>query len=71
MIMKKYVYDALTDINQEIEMTLEEIAEYDARQANLPKSFEEILADKKVERQVILDKLGITEEEAVILFEAI
>ena len=71
MTMKKYVYDALTDINQEVEMTPEEIAEYEARQANPPKSFEEILAEQAIARQVVLDRLGITAEEARLLIGAI
>jgi hypothetical protein len=67
MTMKKYVYDALTDINQEVEMTPEEIAEYEARQANLPKSLKEILAEQATARQVVLDRLGITAEEAQLI----
>lgn len=65
--MKKYVYDALTDINQEVDMTPEEIAEYEARQANLPKSLEEVIAEQATARQAVLDRLGITTEEAQLI----
>jgi hypothetical protein len=68
--MFKEIHDAITGITTRIEMTAEEIAEMQAERTRLEEKAAIRLAEKEardVERQVILDRLGLTAEEAALL----
>lgn len=58
-------YDALTGTNAEIEISQDEL---DAVIGDMPtKSLVEIIAEKAAAKAALLERLGITEEEAKLL----
>jgi len=58
-------YDALTGINADIEITQ---AELDAIVGNIEtKPLAEVIAEKATAKAALLERLGITEEEAALL----
>ena len=58
-------YDAVTGINADIEITQ---AELDAMVGNIEtKPLAEVIAEKATAKAALLERLGITEEEAALL----
>lgn len=62
------IYDAITKEENivEREYTAEELVELRAKEQEA-KQLENIIAEKNVARKAVLDRLGITEEEARLL----
>lgn len=70
--MKKSIYDAATDIYEEFELTPDEISQMAKEQAEREAKLSSALAvieNKKQQRIAILEKLGLTEEEAKLLIQ--
>ena len=70
--MKKSIYDAVTDIYEEFELTADEISQMAKEQAEREAKLFSALAvieNKKQERIAVLQKLGLTEEEAKLLIQ--
>lgn len=70
--MKKSIYDAVTDIYEEFELTADEISQMAKEQAEREAKLSSALAiieNKKQERIAVLQKLGLTEEEAKLLIQ--
>ena len=68
--MKKAITDIQTGVTEMIEMTAEEIAIYEKWKKSEDDAVAEItkkLEEAAAKRQTLLDKLGITEEEAKLL----
>lgn len=68
--MKKLIVDCSTGITSEVELTAEEIAQREADAAAFAeaKAKEEADAQAKAEaRAAILERLGLSEEEAAVL----
>ena len=68
--MEKVIVDCSTGEQTVVPLTDEEIAELEAAAAKAEadrKAAEKEAADKAVARQAILDKLGLTAEEAAVL----
>ena len=68
--MIKVIHDVLTDTYTEIKLTKEEIAEREAAQAKAAKEIAEreaIEAKAAIDKAALLNKLGITPEEASLL----
>jgi len=66
----KVIVDCSTGITTEVELTAEEVADQVAAQkaAEANRKAEEVIAkDKAVAKAALLDKLGITAEEAALL----
>ena len=66
----KLIVDCSTGAVEEIELTAEEIAEQEAAAAKAEAdklAAEKEAADKEAARKAILDKLGLTAEEAAVL----
>lgn len=61
---KIFIYNAATQEETLRDMTLEELAEFDATVTNAQKTE----SDKAEAKAALLAKLGITEEEAKLLF---
>ena len=68
--MEKVIIDCSTGEQTIVPLTAEEIAELEAAAAQAEadrKAAEKEAADKAAARQAILDKLGLTAEEAAVL----
>ena len=68
--MEKVIVDCSTGEQTVVPLTAEEIAELEAAAAQAEadrKAAEKEAADKAAARQAILDKLGLTAEEAAVL----
>jgi hypothetical protein len=68
--MKKAITNITTGITEYIDMTAEEIADYEVYKTKADAEIETWLQEQEaatVKRQALLDKLGITEEEARLL----
>ncbi len=68
--MEKVIVDCSTGEQTVVPLTDEEIAELEAAAAKAEadrKAAEKAAADKAAARQAILDKLGLTAEEAAVL----
>jgi len=62
----KYVYDGITKTSKVVELDETDLAEFAAYEQYLSEQAAEKAA-KALERQALLDKLGITAEEAELL----
>lgn len=68
--MKKAIIDITTGTTEYIDMTAEEIADYEVYKAKADVEIETWLQEQELataQRQALLNKLGITEEEAKLL----
>jgi hypothetical protein len=70
MSVKEKIYDVLSDEETLIEMNKKELAQYEAEKASSKLEEEKRLADeltKASAKSALLEKLGITEDEAKLL----
>jgi predicted DNA-binding protein (UPF0251 family) len=64
------IYDCVTKETTVIPFTEEEIADFETKAAEIEAerlAAEEVLAEKEAAKQVVLDRLGLTAEEAKLI----